>query len=140
MSSPERRIQSRAELAHGAAADFLKETARFAMKTANSLTKRGILALAMGIEEEDERVYADFAEAFRVVVRHGRALSSTPAWKRPPIATGCSPYTPSNSGTMRCIPRLSLSPTIRAHRSATCQLPNSGAMGSPAPSTLAALR
>lgn len=71
MSSPERRIQSRAELAHGAAADFLKETARFAMKTANSLTKREILALAIAMEEEDERVYADFAEAFRVVA---------PAW------------------------------------------------------------
>ncbi len=37
------------------------------MKTVNSLTEREILALAIAMEEEDERVYADFAEAFRVV-------------------------------------------------------------------------
>jgi len=35
------------------------------MRTFESLSEQEILALAIGLEEEDERVYADFAEAFR---------------------------------------------------------------------------
>jgi erythrin-vacuolar iron transport family protein len=35
------------------------------MKTFNDLTEREILALAISLEEEDERVYADFAEGLR---------------------------------------------------------------------------
>jgi erythrin-vacuolar iron transport family protein len=35
------------------------------MKKFEELTEREILALAIGLEEEDERVYADFAEGFR---------------------------------------------------------------------------
>lgn len=35
------------------------------MRSFDSLTEREILALAIALEEEDERVYADFAEAFR---------------------------------------------------------------------------
>src|SRR5271154_2307337 len=35
------------------------------MKTFNSLSEREILALAISLEEEDERVYADFAEGLR---------------------------------------------------------------------------
>jgi len=36
-----------------------------AMKTFHSLSQREILALAISLEEEDERVYADFAEGLR---------------------------------------------------------------------------
>ena len=35
------------------------------MRTLESLSEQEILALAIALEEEDERVYADFAEAFR---------------------------------------------------------------------------
>ena len=35
------------------------------MKRFRDLTEREILALAITLEEEDERVYADFAEGFR---------------------------------------------------------------------------
>src|SRR5215467_6389943 len=35
------------------------------MRNFNSLTEREILALAISLEEEDERVYADFAEGLR---------------------------------------------------------------------------
>src|SRR5947208_6180074 len=35
------------------------------MRTFESLTEREILALAISLEEEDERVYADFAEGLR---------------------------------------------------------------------------
>jgi len=35
------------------------------MKKFEELTEREILALAIGLEEEDERVYADFAEGLR---------------------------------------------------------------------------
>ena len=35
------------------------------MKTFNELTEREILAVAISLEEEDERVYADFAEGLR---------------------------------------------------------------------------
>src|SRR5579871_1657746 len=36
-----------------------------AMENFNDLSERQILALAISLEEEDERVYADFAEGFR---------------------------------------------------------------------------
>src|SRR5437899_4781323 len=35
------------------------------MRSFNSLSEREILALAISLEEEDERVYADFAEGLR---------------------------------------------------------------------------
>jgi rubrerythrin len=35
------------------------------MQNFNSLSEREILALAISLEEEDERVYADFAEGLR---------------------------------------------------------------------------
>ena len=35
------------------------------MKKFESLTEQEILALAISLEEEDERVYADFAEGLR---------------------------------------------------------------------------
>src|SRR6202049_4065063 len=35
------------------------------MKKFEDLTEREVLALAIGLEEEDERVYADFAEGLR---------------------------------------------------------------------------
>jgi rubrerythrin len=35
------------------------------MKGFESLSEREVLALAISLEEEDERVYADFAEAVR---------------------------------------------------------------------------
>ena len=35
------------------------------MRTFDSLTEREILALAISLEEEDERIYADFAEGLR---------------------------------------------------------------------------
>src|SRR6201993_5227014 len=35
------------------------------MKSFENLTQREILALAISLEEEDERVYADFAEGLR---------------------------------------------------------------------------
>ena len=35
------------------------------MKNFNALTEKEILALAISLEEEDERVYADFAEGLR---------------------------------------------------------------------------
>ena len=35
------------------------------MRTFESLTEREILALAISLEEEDERIYADFAEGLR---------------------------------------------------------------------------
>jgi rubrerythrin len=35
------------------------------MKSFNELSEQEILALAISLEEEDERVYADFAEGFR---------------------------------------------------------------------------
>ena len=35
------------------------------MRTFNSLSEREILALAISLEEEDERIYADFAEGLR---------------------------------------------------------------------------
>jgi rubrerythrin len=35
------------------------------MKSFESLTEREVLALAISLEEEDERVYADFAEGLR---------------------------------------------------------------------------
>ena len=35
------------------------------MKKFEDLTEREILALAIGLEEEDERVYADFADGLR---------------------------------------------------------------------------
>ena len=35
------------------------------MKTFDTLSEREILALAISLEEEDERVYADFAEGLR---------------------------------------------------------------------------
>src|ERR1700731_1852478 len=35
------------------------------MKKFEDLTEREVLALAIGLEEEDERVYADFAEGMR---------------------------------------------------------------------------
>src|SRR5712671_6525647 len=35
------------------------------MKDFHSLSQREVLALAISLEEEDERVYADFAEALR---------------------------------------------------------------------------
>ena len=35
------------------------------MKNFNELSEREILALAISLEEEDERVYADFAEGLR---------------------------------------------------------------------------
>jgi rubrerythrin len=35
------------------------------MKNFNTLSEREILALAISLEEEDERVYADFAEGLK---------------------------------------------------------------------------
>jgi erythrin-vacuolar iron transport family protein len=35
------------------------------MKNFNALSEREILALAISLEEEDERVYADFAEGLK---------------------------------------------------------------------------
>ncbi len=35
------------------------------MKTFGSLSEQEVLALAISLEEEDERVYADFAEGLR---------------------------------------------------------------------------
>src|SRR5579863_5875345 len=35
------------------------------MKTFNSLSEKEVLALAISLEEEDERIYADFAEGLR---------------------------------------------------------------------------
>src|ERR1700730_19269293 len=35
------------------------------MRTFDSLTEREILALAISLEEEDERIYSDFAEGLR---------------------------------------------------------------------------
>src|SRR5690349_18602183 len=35
------------------------------MKNFNDLTEQEILALAISLEEDDERIYADFAEGFR---------------------------------------------------------------------------
>src|SRR5215469_8911581 len=35
------------------------------MRKFNELSEREILALAISLEEEDERIYADFAHAFR---------------------------------------------------------------------------
>jgi len=35
------------------------------MRDFNSLTEREILALAISLEEEDERIYADFADGLR---------------------------------------------------------------------------
>jgi hypothetical protein len=35
------------------------------MKKFHDLTEREVLALAISLEEEDERVYADFAEGLR---------------------------------------------------------------------------
>src|SRR5262244_1420350 len=35
------------------------------MRTFDSLSEREILALAITLEEEDERIYADFADGFR---------------------------------------------------------------------------
>ena len=35
------------------------------MRTFESLTEREILALAISLEEEDERIYADFKEGLR---------------------------------------------------------------------------
>ena len=41
-----------------------------------------LLALAISLEEEDERVYADFAEAARLALPASAAKSSTPCGKR----------------------------------------------------------
>jgi erythrin-vacuolar iron transport family protein len=35
------------------------------MKNFNDLSEREVLALAISLEEEDERVYADFAEGLK---------------------------------------------------------------------------
>ena len=60
------------------------------MKKFEELTEREVLALAIALEEEDERVYADFAEGLRPglsrdgfnVRRHARRRVRTP----PPVA------------------------------------------------------
>jgi hypothetical protein len=36
------------------------------MKNFNELSEREVLALAISLEEEDERVYADFSEGLRL--------------------------------------------------------------------------
>jgi rubrerythrin len=46
------------------------------------LSERELLALAISLEEEDERVYADFAEAARLALPASAAKSSTPCGKR----------------------------------------------------------
>src|SRR6059036_3744364 len=44
------------------------------MKNFDSLSEREILALAISLEEEDERVYADFAEGLRDTFRASAAV------------------------------------------------------------------
>jgi len=55
------------------------------MRSFESLTERELLALTISLEEEDERVYADFAEGLRhdsaitkLEVRSSNALSGHP--------------------------------------------------------------
>ena len=53
----------------------LGKVSYFAMKKFHDLTEREVLALAIALEEEDERVYADFAEGLRQdLSRHRSAM------------------------------------------------------------------
>ena len=53
------------------------------MKNFNDLSEGEILALAISLEEEDERVYADFAEGLHQDFPH-RLQFSTPCKQRSP--------------------------------------------------------
>ena len=50
------------------------------MRSFSDLTEREILALAISNEEEDGRIYADFAEGLQENTRRARRFSST--WRR----------------------------------------------------------
>ena len=56
------------------------------MKDFHSLSQREVLALAISLEEEDERVYADFAEG----LRHDFPASATVFDGRRAIGAGSS--------------------------------------------------
>ena len=53
------------------------------MRDFDSLSQKEILALAISLEEEDERIYADFSESMRENFP-GRLCGAipTPAWSR----------------------------------------------------------
>ena len=51
--------------AHTFVSELVGQVSYGAMKKFEELTEREVLALAISLEEEDERVYADFAEGLR---------------------------------------------------------------------------
>ena len=70
------------------------------MKTFDSLSEQEILTLAISLEEEDERVYADFAEGCaRISLPLQQFLMPCVPMKHV-IARGFFPYIKSNSGIM----------------------------------------
>ena len=57
------------------------------MRDFNSLSQKEILALAISLEEEDERIYSDFGENLQAELsRHRRRFSKRCARKRLAIA------------------------------------------------------
>ena len=58
------------------------------MKTFLELSEHEILALAISLEEEDERVYADFAEGLRDEFPARRPSSTACARRSPATAAG----------------------------------------------------
>ena len=48
------------------------------MRNFDSLSEREILALAISREEEDERVYADYAEGLRKNLQRNQAFMDSP--------------------------------------------------------------
>ncbi len=60
------------------------------MRSFESLTERELLALAISLEEEDERVYADFAEGCATIFPVPHPCSTACARKNPAIAAASS--------------------------------------------------
>ena len=58
------------------------------MKSFEQLTEREILALAISLEEEDERIYGDFAEGVRQDYPAPRRCSMACAKRSPAIGAG----------------------------------------------------
>jgi len=66
--------------------DTLGQVSYGAMKKFEELTEREVLALAISLEEEDERVYADFAEGLRQDYPASAAMFEACARKNPATA------------------------------------------------------
>jgi len=60
------------------------------LKRFKDLSEKEILAVAISNEEEDGRIYGEFADALRdSYPGDGRKYSKRCAWRRPATATGC---------------------------------------------------